>query len=48
MKIFSVYKFASKLVWLGRIEAKDEAEAIEMACREFMVAANRLIAQASR
>jgi hypothetical protein len=44
MKILSVYKFASKLVWLGRIEAKNEAKAIEKASREFKVAANRLIA----
>jgi hypothetical protein len=47
MKWFSIYKFASKLVWLGRIEAKDEAEAIAKASREFKVAPNRLIAQPS-
>ena len=48
MKIWAIHKFACKLVWLGRIEAKNEAEAIEMASLEFKVAPNRLIAQPSQ
>jgi hypothetical protein len=30
-----IYKFASKLTWLGIIEAKTEGEAIEIASKEF-------------
>lgn len=43
-KIWTIYKFASKLSWIGIIEAKTEKEAIEIAAKEFKVAANRLIA----
>jgi len=43
-KVWPIYKFASKLTWLGIIEAKTEKEAIEIAPKEFKVPANRLIA----
>lgn len=40
-KIWTIYKFASKLTWIGVIEAKTEKEAIEIAAKEFKVAAYR-------
>jgi hypothetical protein len=43
-KVWTIYKFASELTWLGIIEAETEKEAIEIAAKEFKVAANRLIA----
>jgi hypothetical protein len=42
--IWNVYKIASKGVWLGVIEAPDEAAAMERAAAEFKVPANRLMA----
>jgi hypothetical protein len=33
--IWSVYKFASKAVWLGAVEAPDEATAMERGAAEF-------------
>jgi hypothetical protein len=42
--IWNVYKIASKAVWLGEVEAVDEAAAMEKAAAEFKVAANRLMA----
>jgi hypothetical protein len=41
---WKVYKFASKAVWLGDVEAPDEVTAIEKAAVEFKVPANRLMA----
>jgi hypothetical protein len=41
---WSIYKIAAKQVWLGTVEAVDEAEAIEKAAAEFKVIANKLIA----
>jgi hypothetical protein len=41
---WNVYKIASKAVWLGTIEAPDEAGATEKAAAEFKVPANRLMA----
>jgi hypothetical protein len=41
--IWNVYKFASKAVWLGTIEAPDEAAAMAKASVEFRVPANRLL-----
>jgi hypothetical protein len=32
---WNVYKFASKAVWLGTVEAPDEATAMEKAAAEF-------------
>jgi hypothetical protein len=37
---WNVYKIASKAVWLGVVEAADEAAAIEKAAAEFGVKAN--------
>jgi hypothetical protein len=42
--IWKVYKIANKLVWLGAVEAPDEADAMEKAPAEFKVPANRLMA----
>jgi hypothetical protein len=41
---WSVYKVASKLVWLGTVEAPDEVAAMEKAAAECKVAAKRLMA----
>jgi hypothetical protein len=41
--VWSLYKIASKAVWLGNVEAADEATAIEMAAAEFKVPANSLM-----
>jgi hypothetical protein len=41
---WSVYKIASKAVWLGDVEAQDEAAAMEKAAAEFKVPINRLMA----
>jgi hypothetical protein len=41
---WNIYKFASKAVWLGVIEAPDEATAMEKAAAEFKVSAKRLMA----
>jgi hypothetical protein len=42
--IWNVYKIASKAVWLGAVEASDEATAMDKAAAEFKVPANRLMA----
>ena len=42
--IWNVYKIAKKAVWLGTVEAPDDATAIEKAPAEFKVPANRLMA----
>jgi hypothetical protein len=39
---WNVYKIASKAVWLGAVEAPDEATAIKKGAAEFKVPANRL------
>jgi hypothetical protein len=41
---WNIYKIASKGVWLGEVEAPDEAAAMEKAAAEFKVPANRLMA----
>jgi hypothetical protein len=43
-EVWTIYKFASKLTWIGIIEAKTEKEASGKAAEVFKVAANRLIA----
>jgi hypothetical protein len=47
-KVWSIYKFASKLTWVAFITAKDEKEAIEIASKEFKIPPNRLIAELRR
>jgi hypothetical protein len=42
--VWNVFKIAAKAVFLGVIEAPDEATAIEKGAAEFKVAANRLMA----
>jgi hypothetical protein len=42
--VWEVYKIAAKAVWLGAVEASDEATAIEKGAAEFGVKANRLMA----
>jgi 1,2-phenylacetyl-CoA epoxidase PaaB subunit len=39
---FDVYKIASKAVWLGSVQAPDNAMAIEKAAEEFRIDARRL------
>ncbi len=41
---WNVYKIAKNAVWLGDVEAADEATAMEKAAAEFKVSANRLMA----
>jgi hypothetical protein len=41
---WGIYKLASKAVWLGNVEAPDQASAIEKGAAEFKVGANRLMA----
>jgi hypothetical protein len=41
---WKVYKIANKLVWLGDVEAPDQAAAVEKAAEEFRVPANRMMA----
>jgi hypothetical protein len=41
---WNVYKIASKAIWLGEVEAPDEAAAMEKAAAEFKVPTNRLMA----
>jgi hypothetical protein len=47
-KIWTLYKFASKLTWIGVIQAHAEKEAIEKGAEVFKVAANRLIANPTK
>lgn len=42
--VWNVYKLANKAVWLGAVEAPDEAAAIEKAAAEFKVPAKTLMA----
>ena len=41
---WNIYKFASKAVWLGTVEALDETAAMEKAAAAYKVPANRLMA----
>jgi hypothetical protein len=41
---WSVYKIASKAVWLGEVEAPDESAAMEKAAAAYKVPASRLMA----
>jgi hypothetical protein len=45
MREWNIYKIAARLVWLGRVVAADEAEAIAKAAAEHGVAPQRLIAR---
>jgi hypothetical protein len=39
---WAIYKIAAKAVWLGAVEAPDEATAIEKAAAEYEIPANKL------
>jgi hypothetical protein len=39
---WNIYKFASKAVWLGTVEAPDEATAMEKAAAEFQGACQQI------
>jgi hypothetical protein len=41
---WNIYKAAAKAVWLGTVEATDEAAAIKKAAAEYKVLAAKLIA----
>jgi hypothetical protein len=41
---WNIYKFASKAVWLGIVEAAGESAAMEKGAAEYKVPANRLMA----
>jgi hypothetical protein len=36
-KVWMIYKLASKLTWIGIIEAKPEKETVEISAKEFKV-----------
>lgn len=40
---WNIYKIASKAVWLGEVEAPDEAAAVAKAAAQFKVPATRLM-----
>jgi hypothetical protein len=39
-----IYRLAAKREWVGKIEAVDEREAIEIVAKEFKQPANKLVA----
>ena len=41
---WAIYKIAAKAVWMGEVEASDEATAIEKAAAEYKVPAAKLMA----
>jgi hypothetical protein len=41
---WTIYKFASRLQWLGTVQATDKREALEKAAHEFKVDPAKLIA----
>jgi hypothetical protein len=43
-----IYKFASRLQWLGTVQATDERDAIEKAANEFRLDPARLMAERQR
>jgi hypothetical protein len=45
---WSIYKFASRLQWLGTVQATDNREAIEKATKEFRLDPARLLAERQR
>jgi hypothetical protein len=44
LSTWDVYKVAAKSVWLGTVEARDKAAAVEKAAQEFKTEAWRLYA----
>ena len=41
---WTIYKFASRLQWLGTVQATDKREAIEQAAKEFRLDPAKLMA----
>jgi hypothetical protein len=42
---WTIYKFASRLQWVGTVEATDKREAIEKAAKEFRLDPTKLMAE---
>jgi hypothetical protein len=42
---WTIYKFASRLQWVGTVQATDKREAIEKAAKEFRVDPTKLMAE---
>jgi hypothetical protein len=45
---WSIYRMASKAIWMGEVEASDEATAIAKAAEQFRVPATKLMATRRR
>jgi len=45
---WTIYKFASRLQWLGTVQATDKREAIEKAAKEFRLDSAKLMAERQR
>jgi 2-C-methyl-D-erythritol 4-phosphate cytidylyltransferase len=45
---WAIYKVAAKQIWIGEIEATDEAEAIQKAAEQFKVPATKPMARLQR
>jgi hypothetical protein len=45
---WTIYKFASRLQWLGTVQATDKRDAIEKAAKEFKVDPTKLMAEPRR
>jgi hypothetical protein len=45
---WTIYKFASRLQWLGTVQATDQREAIEKAAKEFTLDPAKLMAERQR
>ena len=45
---WTIYKFASRLQWLGTVQATDKRDAIEKAAKEFRLDPAKLLAERRR
>jgi hypothetical protein len=45
---WTIYKFASRLRWLGTVQATDNRDAIEKAAKEFRLDPAKLLAERQR
>jgi hypothetical protein len=46
--VWTIYKFASRLQWVGTVQATDKRDAIEKAAKEFGLDAAKLMAEQHR